>query len=68
MKKALTLLVTSALVAGLVGCKGDDQANTDAAPKGEKPVTVTAPPGAKNPEERGMEAQQKADQDGGANK
>lgn len=69
MRRLFALGVIALLAMAVVGCASND-ATTAEAPKGSPPNTVEAPPGAKNPEERGMEEQRaqsgaNSDQDGG---
>ena len=70
VRKAFALLLTGAMAAlVLSGCASNDAATAEA-PKGAPPNTIEAPPGAKNPVERGMEEQKaqsgtNSDQDGG---
>lgn len=55
-----------AVAALLAGCNQDSN-STEAPPKGTPPNTVQAPPGAKTPEQRGMENQaNKGPLDGGS--
>lgn len=62
MKWLAPLLALGALL--MAGCDSGGS-GSDAAPKGEKPPVTTAPEGSKTPEQRGMENQNKGDQDGG---
>ena len=69
MRKVGILAVLFVLVLPLVGCSSNDTTQAPA-PSGARPNTTTAPPGSKNPEERGMEAERNgtagkgSDQDG----
>lgn len=66
MKRFGLLCVAAILAIAIVGC-GNDSASSEPAPKGTPPETIEAPPGAQNPEQRGMAEQgaKPGDQDGG---
>lgn len=68
MKKILILTVTALATFAIIGCNSNADVETPK-PKGDPPNVVEAPPGAKTPEQRGMEEQGRAgggtEQDGG---
>lgn len=64
MRRLLDLFATLSCGIVLVGCSSG-AADVEPTPKGTPPNTMDAPPGAKNPEERGMEEQKANEKDGG---